>query len=334
LRIKKLSKFVFEHSSAQILNRIKKEINHKRCIVKYSPVHLVLEVTNRCNMNCRFCSTKKYRRESNKKDLSFKDGKRIFDKFNKSTSVNLSGSGETFLNSNLFDLVEYAKLLKMKVNVTTNGTLINKRMEELLDSNIDELEISIKGINPNDYKQFTGRNESEFYQIVDSIKKLPKVLNKTTVKISYVCDREKARNIPHILDIARECDVNGVMLYNLIPMREFNNENYCLNEEDEMWVSTIINESLNTSDKFSLDRPKFYSLSEKDRNCQIPFLSLRIGLDGGVSGCGRAISPSLINGNAFKDIDIFNTKHFRETREQFINNDKKLRYECFYCGLR
>ena len=63
-------------------------------------------------------------------------------------------------------------------------------------------------------------------------------------------------------------------------------------------------------------------------------LSLRIGIDGGISSCSRTINPSLGNGNALIENNIFNCEHFRRLRSELLDKELPLRYECKYCDER
>ena len=54
--------------------------------------------------------------------------------------------GEPFIHPDLFEAVAAAKARGLAVNITTNGTLIDKRWEELIASGVDSLSFSIDGM--------------------------------------------------------------------------------------------------------------------------------------------------------------------------------------------
>lgn len=334
MRYREATTFLLTHFLGQVSNRLKGEIYRNSTVVRYYPFSLNVDLTSACNMRCPFCSTEKYRSENPSRHLSFSNAQKLLNKFNKAFFVSLCGAGETFLNPDLFAIARYASQLKMKVLITTNGTLLYKRMEELLTSKIHTLEISLKGVCGEDYARFTGRKEAEFYLIINSIKKLSKSRNRPRLQMSYVFDRKRTYNIPKMIEIAKQCEVDELLFYNLIPSREFKNESYCLYEEDKQWVSRILDNHTKELGRIVINGPGFYSHDSIRKKCRMPFKSLRIGPDGGVSGCGRAISPSLENGNAFIDNNVFNSEHFRKLRYELVNNNIPLRYECLYCDLR
>ena len=83
---------------------------------------VVWNVTKQCNLNCIHCYS-----ESNKKtdfnELSTEEGKRLLeDLANYGVPVVLFSGGEPLYRSDIFELMEYAKKLNMRVVISTNGT--------------------------------------------------------------------------------------------------------------------------------------------------------------------------------------------------------------------
>ncbi len=326
--------FLHTHSTQQIYNRIKAEIYRNKTFVKHSPCNLSINLTTDCNMNCAFCSTRKYRDENTSQHLSLSRAKILLNKFNSAHFVGFCGAGEPFLNPDLFRMARYANQLRMKVIITTNGTLLDRRMSEIVTSNIHTLEISLKATCPEEYACFTSRKEEEFFSIINSVSELSKIRNRPRLVMTYVCNRKRIYNIPHLVDIAEECKVDELTLFNLIPSMAIKNESDCLYEDDKQLVLNILEPCLAVSARMVVNIPRFYSQDSTRRNCTVPFRSLKIGADGGISGCTRAIDTNLEDGNAFSDNDVFNNEHLSKLRDELINNNVPLRYECLYCGIR
>ena len=90
-----------------------------------------LEITNACNLNCSFCH--KTKREI--KYLSIEEFKSAANKLRPFTEyLYFHLMGEPLLHPNLEDFLCYARTLGFKVIITTNGTLLKKREEILLNS--------------------------------------------------------------------------------------------------------------------------------------------------------------------------------------------------------
>jgi MoaA/NifB/PqqE/SkfB family radical SAM enzyme len=330
----KTARFVLSHLPCQILNRLKVEAFHKRVVVNYSPCSLFIDVTTDCNMGCHFCSTKKHRHEYGFQNVPFSTAKKFLDKFRMADFVGFCGAGETFLNPDLFEIVKYAKELKMKVYVTTNGTLIHKRMNELLTSNLDTLEISLKETNASDYQRITDSKDFKLESMIAMIRELSELPQRPRLKMSYVWDRNRVHNVPHVIKIANQCGVDEVLFQNLIPDPILRNESQCLFEEDKEWAAKIINNCQKKQKKVIIRIPRFYTRNTFFRRCKKPYKTIRIGLDGGVSACPRTINPTLSNGSILYDEDVFNNAHFQKIRSELLYHKLPLRYECIYCEER
>lgn len=127
------------------------------------PILSELAVTNRCNLSCRFCyascgcSTGK---SSTVTDMSQRDAQKIIRKIFRDArvpSISFTG-GEPTLLPFLPGLISYAKKLGMRVNLITNGTLINKKMAaRLSDAGLDSAQVSLEGITPETHDSLVGK---------------------------------------------------------------------------------------------------------------------------------------------------------------------------------
>ena len=330
-------RFFQAHTLAQTYNRIIAKISMRRpkTTASHSPTNLSIDVTTHCNFKCIWCSTQTYREDMGCRNLSIEELETILFKFKHAHHVSFSGSGETFLHPDLFNMIGIAKKKHMHVLLTTNGSLLRKRMAEVLDSAVDELEVSLKGASPAEHESTTGRPAKEFPKIIQAVRSLvqKRRSNRPKVVLSYVCTRSKLDNIPNIVKIGQECSVEAISFYNLIPNKILGNEGDCLFNEDESVTDYIERLPKNSSD-VRIHLPVLYDTRPPDRLCPVPFVSLSIGQGGGVCGCGRAFLPSQANGNVFSDEDVFNRPHFVQLRYAFLNGSSVLPYECTYCEFK
>ena len=85
-----------------------------------------IEITNKCNLDCSFCT----RTKKKKRDLSIEEFKLIIDKIKDYTDyVYLHVQGEPLLHKDLEEFLKICEDNNIKVNITTNGTLINKYVD-------------------------------------------------------------------------------------------------------------------------------------------------------------------------------------------------------------
>ncbi len=107
------------------------------------PLRYFLELTYRCNLNCPYCYIGENRQ---KEELSSEDWKKVINQIPFYGIVTLVG-GEPFIRKDFCELMQYAsKKVFGKVNVVTNGILLNEEhIKETVKSNIVLLSVSLDG---------------------------------------------------------------------------------------------------------------------------------------------------------------------------------------------
>ena len=109
---------------------------------------IYIEITNKCNLNCSFCSEiKKERKEMKVDDFTI-----IISKIKEYTDyIYLHIKGEPLLHSKLDEILSICDDNKIFVNITTNGTLLKERKEILLKHNcIRQINVSLHSENNKD----------------------------------------------------------------------------------------------------------------------------------------------------------------------------------------
>jgi len=146
------------------------------------PEHVVIDLTNRCNMHCLACWTKspllrdkspseEWHRQTLAEDIAcrFIDelaamGTRI---------VRFSGGGEPLQHPSCIALLGRVKARKMRACLTTNLAYINPaKAKELLDTGLDELAVSVWAADPETYRlqhPDLSRPDAVFTRITDTL---------------------------------------------------------------------------------------------------------------------------------------------------------------------
>lgn len=110
----------------------KELLNHVDICKRLLPIHIQLLPTNKCNMDCKFCSC-----SSRDKDLEidFDLAKKIIDKCKKlgTKAVTITGGGEPLLYGHFEELVEYFVKRCIKIGLVTNGLLLHKSNLNILN---------------------------------------------------------------------------------------------------------------------------------------------------------------------------------------------------------
>ena len=89
---------------------------------------IYIEITNKCNKTCSFCSEIQKRT----KEMSIEEFKIVISKIKKHTDyIYLHVKGEPLIHTHFEEILEICEQNNMKINITTNGTLLDKRKKEL-----------------------------------------------------------------------------------------------------------------------------------------------------------------------------------------------------------
>lgn len=110
-----------------------------------------LEITNCCNLNCSFCPGTKRMPEM----MSYSRFKSLAERVaGKTDYLYYHLLGEPLLHPDLPRMIAYTATLGMKPMVTTNGTLLARRGDEILDAGVHKVSVSLHSFEANDGVDF------------------------------------------------------------------------------------------------------------------------------------------------------------------------------------
>src|ERR1700712_2991797 len=127
-------------------------------VAEAPPVCLYLEVTNRCNLLCETCP-RTFEDLEPPADMSWDLFTRIVDQVPNIARVVLHGVGEPMLVKELPRMIRYLKDRGTYVLFNTNGTLLNpKKFQEIIDTGLDELRVSLDAADRVSYAAIRGKD--------------------------------------------------------------------------------------------------------------------------------------------------------------------------------
>jgi len=156
----------------------------KYFILRDFPIHLDIEITNRCNLKCTFCDKLPFLTRDQIGDMDFELYKRIIDegKENELCSVKLSYRGEPLLHPNVAEMVQYAKKKGIvDIYFNTNGMLLTEKMVlRLIDAGLDRISVSVEGTDPVSFER--ARRGAKFDRIFKNVDRLMELRSQNGVK--------------------------------------------------------------------------------------------------------------------------------------------------------
>lgn len=262
-----------------------------------------IETTNICNLSCNFCpkTKRKYKFMNENEFLHIIKEVKPYTNY-----IYLHLMGEPFLNSNLEKFLDISYKNDLKVNITTNGTLINNVKEILLKSKaLRQVNISLHSFEAND-------QDVNFNEYLENIINF---INEANEKSNIICSL-RLWNMDTV-EMKASNSLNNC-IFRLL--EEKLNLNISIKEslKDKLGIKLRKNLYLNTAEKFNWPN---INLLEEEEDIFCYGLRDQIGIlvDGTVVPCCLDSEGNIPLGN------IFNS-----SMEKIINSDKAIKiYEGF-----
>ena len=282
---------------------------------KFKKVYI--ETTNICNLSCNFCP-------KTSRKLSFMDEK-SFEYIIKSVKpytdhVYFHLMGEPFLNTNLKRFLEISRENELKVNITTNGTLLNNVKDVLLNASaLRQINISLHS--------FEANNEGvDFNEYIDTIINSVKEI---TEKTNVICSL-RLWNLDTRYTASNNMNIDILKLL-----------------ENEFNLDCDLKEKLKEKNSFKLKNNVYISMGEKFKWPSLKVKELgerafcyglrdQIGIlvDGTVVPCCLDSEGSIPLGNVFEEKleDILNSKRAQDIYDGFSSRNA-VEDLCKRCGF-
>lgn len=335
-----LKKFIYNKS---------KMLNLFQIIGGYSlqPFFLLVHLTLACNLRCDNCYQLNDEFYSPLKNFNIKPDD--FEKILKEARVFLIKpqihffGGEPLLNPHFLGLLNLADQYGFKSSITTNGILLNKYAENILNSDLNQINVSINNVKEKCHSE--GNLPGIFDKIITAIWHLKQKSNKGPGKkiVNINCVISES-NQNRLVDITKYFIDNNIDIDVLAFQHPYFpsssgpniNLNVLISQMKKIATLKANFEILTIPNIKFKDLAAFYSQKTNifKNNCIIPWLGLNIMPDlkatpgGGVLGCNYVVGD--LKRESLKT--IWNNLAIREFRENIIKHN--LPAPCFRCCHR
>ena len=183
------------------------------------PVCVYLEVTNRCNLLCETCP-RTFETLEPPADMSWELFCRIVDQVPNLVRAVLHGVGEPMMVRALPRMVRHLKQRGVYVLFNTNGTLMSpKKVGWLVESELDELRVSLDAADAASYRQVRGKDF--FARIVRDVGRFTAFQRehghaRPRVSLWLTGLKETVRQLPDFVRLAASIGVREVHLQRLV----------------------------------------------------------------------------------------------------------------------
>ncbi len=301
------------------------------------PLFLLIHLTLNCNCHCHACYQKDDNFYLSKNGIIrlndfekiLKDAKKSF--FIKPL-IHFFG-GEPLLNPYFVEILKLSDSYGFKSSITTNGILLDKYIDDILNSNLNQLNISIDDIGGrhNELRGVPGCFDKVIANIKEIRQKEPTYKSQQkTININCLIGE---KNYSHLFDLAKYFSDNNVYIDTLSFQHQYLNLANFQQKIDLNILKSQLEKISNLKLNFKIyflpdinvrDMELFYGSnnSSSKNNCNIPWLGLNILPNmevtpgGGVLGCNQVIGD-LKKENLKK---IWNNNAVRKFRKNIIKN--------------
>lgn len=273
------------------------------------PIHIDFELNDSCNQSCVMCP----RNTETHPDINysintfstfkFSDYKRVINEGSRKglLSINLGAFAEPLIHKRVFDMVAYAhKNGIVDSRIITNGLLLNKYFDEIFDSGLVNLFVSIDAFSEDKYYEIRGPG-------------FRKVKNQL---LAFLAEKEKRKSK---LPIVRVSFVN-------MNVNQAEQESFI-----KFWRQKVDIIDIQVFDNFNIDIKKEYDYGKpKKWDCRSPWSRLSILSDGSILPCCNFFGRNIPVGNVSSTTveSVWKSLALQQVRDGIINDTLK---NCSIC---
>lgn len=174
---------------------------------------VVWNVTRSCNLRCIHC----YSQSENVKyegELTKEEGFKLIDDLaDFGVPVILFSGGEPLMRDDIFELIDYSSKKGMRAVLSTNGTMISRRVaRKLKNFNVSYVGISLDGIE-NTNNIFRGRRGA----FAEALRGIYNCMDEgIKVGLRFTINKNNVRDIPEIFHLLYEENIPRICFYHLV----------------------------------------------------------------------------------------------------------------------
>lgn len=295
---------------------------------------LFLELTQFCNMGCIFCDNPNIQKKKLLKLDEIKDFESMIDSVAGDTEhsyIDISGYGEVMTHPEFTKFLNFFKDKNKNVRINTNGTLIGDYLQDIIDSTVIELTISVNTLNRDTYIKLMG--EDKLITVLDNINELKNKGYKGKISLSFVINKYNFDEIPEFIKLGKELNCH-IACVGLTPtLKDMYPKDLMLEITED--VKTKVEEYKKYAEEqkvsFFIFNPDTDSSNTERmlnvKNCHYVNDYFFVGVNGNVVPCcWSKVSMGNIKKEGFRE--IFDGKRYEKLRKLVKSGDSKYCLNC------
>lgn len=248
-----------------------------------------IEPTTRCNFKCAFCP----RNHLEHGDLDYNVFLQILEEYSDVRYLQLYGEGEPLLYPKFFSMIKEAAKKQIKISTITNGSLLYKNIENVLESGLYSVHVSLESTHPETFHKLRGGNLEQIFKGINMLIEMRNKNNHVTpfVGFSVTVLKETIDDLDQIFKNYQSLSMDGGIIVQ--PLNEMSS--YADNYNEEVNVQALEKTDLMNID-YELDNNR--RLMEIRRNNRLDatyFEALRQNFNPAQDGCPWLLRSLFVN---------------------------------------
>lgn len=298
------------------------------------PTHLQLEPTNVCNLKCALCPVSgQMERPRGHMELSL--FKKLMDEVGDYVFlILLWGWGEPFLNSNVYEIIAYAKQKGIKIVSSTNGHIFADigEADKMIRSGLDSLIFAMDGISQETYQPYRRGGDLEIvFQGIRTVVARKRALNSKTpfVNLRFIVMKHNEHEVPQLKELARSLGVDALTLKTLNPCSDdsYGQKNNGRGKKENAFFPDDPRYR-----RFHYGADGVTPIRRAQNPCKNLWNAPTVHQGGTVCPCTYDFNERFALGNLEKSSfrEIWNSENYSKMRRQLRENDET-NYFCYEC---
>lgn len=265
------------------------------------PLYVGWDITFRCNFKCGYCSVDKMVDPTRKELTTEECIKMVHDAGAAGVWILGITGGEPLLRPDLPLIIKEAKKAGLNVNINTNASVLKKKAQELIDSGIDAITISVESHEPNVHNEIRAFQQS-FQLILEGIAELKRLRKgrKPLIMVRTVITKKNYKLLDEFIGYWK-LHADDIIVQ---PMHEGYNSSFFIphddvlrfskNDEQEFreYYGQMVKKHLFLNNTYYKEIPDFLFNPQEQKQkyrCFTSFFQLQIGAYGEVLSCSEFI---------------------------------------------
>jgi radical SAM protein with 4Fe4S-binding SPASM domain len=164
--------------------------------------YLQLHITDNCNLNCKHC----YLGRKSGTDMEFAMARKVIREFGKVGWKLLVTGGEPLLHQKFWDILSYASHFPIRIEILSNGTLINEETARRISRYAHSIQISLDGMREG---HDALRGEGSFEKAIQGIKAAKEYVS---VSVATIIHSKNLDQFEELEALVKELDVKEWIL--------------------------------------------------------------------------------------------------------------------------